>query len=136
MSQTICKWHLKFQFVSLNLSSKFPAGVRVRTPKNPYMDMCVLIGVRHFKESTLNVLHFTLYTQPDHCIPESVYNLIFLSFSSSIILQFYNVIPVSFVCFIPSSCHHSFLANDSNTHTQKHRTSCSQYEIENRCISF
>ena len=30
---------LKFQFFFLNLFSKFPAGVRVRTSKYPYMDM-------------------------------------------------------------------------------------------------
>ena len=31
---------LKFQLFFLNLFSKFPAGVRVRTSKYPYMDMC------------------------------------------------------------------------------------------------
>ena len=34
---------LKFQFFFLNLSSKFPAGVRVRTPKYPFKDMCDLV---------------------------------------------------------------------------------------------
>ena len=33
---------LKFQFFFLNLSSKVLAGVRVRTSKYPYMDICVL----------------------------------------------------------------------------------------------
>ena len=31
---------LKFQFFFLNLSSKLPAGVRVRMSKYPYMDIC------------------------------------------------------------------------------------------------
>jgi hypothetical protein len=31
---------LKFQFFFLNLSSKFLAGVGVRTSKYPYMDIC------------------------------------------------------------------------------------------------
>ena len=34
---------LKFQLFSLNLSSKVPAGVRLRTLKYPYMDICGLI---------------------------------------------------------------------------------------------
>ena len=33
---------LKFQFFFLNLSSKIPAGVRVRLSKYPYVDICVL----------------------------------------------------------------------------------------------
>ena len=33
---------LKFQFFFRNLSSKFLAGVRVRTSKYPYMDICAL----------------------------------------------------------------------------------------------
>jgi hypothetical protein len=32
----------QFQFFFLNLSSKFPAGVRVRMSKYLYMDMCDL----------------------------------------------------------------------------------------------
>ena len=35
---------LKFQFSLLNLSSKFPAGVRVRMSKYPYMDICGYTG--------------------------------------------------------------------------------------------
>ena len=31
---------LKFQVFFLNLSSKFPGSVRVRTSKYPYMDIC------------------------------------------------------------------------------------------------
>ena len=31
---------LKFHFFFLNLSSKFPAGVRIRKLKYPYMDIC------------------------------------------------------------------------------------------------
>ena len=40
MSQTMCKWRLKIQIFFLNRSGKFPAGVRVRTPNYPYMDIC------------------------------------------------------------------------------------------------
>ena len=35
----MCKWRSKTHFF-LNLSCKFPADVRVRTSKYPYMDMC------------------------------------------------------------------------------------------------
>ena len=31
---------LKLQFLFLNLSSKFPSDVRVRTSQYPYMDIC------------------------------------------------------------------------------------------------
>ena len=31
---------LKFNFFFFNLSSKFPAGVRVRKSKYPYIDIC------------------------------------------------------------------------------------------------
>ena len=43
---------LKFQFFNLNLSSKFPASVRVKMSKYPYMDMC---------ENSINCIFFQSY---------------------------------------------------------------------------
>ena len=42
MSQICVNGVLKFQFFFLILSSKFPAGVKVRTSKYPCMDICEL----------------------------------------------------------------------------------------------
>ena len=38
----MCKWRFKIHFSPLNLSSKIPAGVRIRTSKLPYMDICAV----------------------------------------------------------------------------------------------
>ena len=53
MSQTMCKLCLKFKFFFLNLTSKFPASVRVRTSKYPYMDMSVGLFQKFNKFSVL-----------------------------------------------------------------------------------
>ena len=52
---------LKFQFFFLNLSSKFPDGVRVRTSKYPYMDICAL--------PTLHSIKFYLCPLSSSCWP-------------------------------------------------------------------
>ena len=64
---------LKFQFFSLNLSSKALAGFIVRTSKYPYMDICDLhssqreswLNVEMRNECTIDKLHLVRGTASD-----------------------------------------------------------------------